>query len=110
MLVAVWVCELTPSPTNTGLPNWFWVVPRSFSATATLYLAHSPGTDDGVDMANDLALLQTNAVAERAASLLGNPHLTAGELLGKEPGTAVSAPVAGLMVYAEMVSAIMFAT
>ncbi len=66
------------------------VVPRSFSATATLYLAHSPGTDDGVDMANDLALLQTNAVAERAASLLGNPHLTAGELLGKEPGTAVS--------------------
>lgn len=66
------------------------VVPRSFSATTTLYLAHSPGTDDGVDMANDLALLQTSPVAERAASLLGDPNLTASELLGKEPGTAVS--------------------
>jgi len=66
------------------------VVPRSFNATATLYLAHSPATDDGVDMENDLALLQTNAVAEQAAARLGHPSLTPGELLGKEPGVAVS--------------------
>jgi len=66
------------------------VVPRTYSATATLYLAHSPGTDDGVDMQNDLALLQTNEVAKRSAALLGDPALTPGQLFGKQPGTALS--------------------
>ena len=74
------------------------VVPRTFGATATLYLAHSPGTDDGVDMQNDLALLQTNAVADRAATLLGDPRLTPAELLGKAPGTAKSANILSISV------------
>ena len=37
-------------------------------------------------MANDLALLQTSAVGQRAADLLGEPSLSPSKLLGKSPG------------------------
>lgn len=74
------------------------VVPRSYYAWSTLYLAHAPGTDDGVDMANDLALLQTNAVGQRAVRLLHEPSLTPQHLLGKAPGAAQSDNVLTLEV------------
>jgi capsular polysaccharide biosynthesis protein len=70
--------------------SYHLVVPRLYEAQATLYLAHVPGTDDDVDMANDLALLQTRAVAERAITLLREPGLNPGTLLGKAPGIALS--------------------
>jgi len=66
------------------------VVPRSYSAHATLYLAQAPGSDPAVGIANDMALLQTNAVGRRAANLLGEPSLSPSKLLGKAPGTLVS--------------------
>jgi hypothetical protein len=73
-------------------------VPRQYEATATLYLAHIPGSDDDVDMSNDLALLQTKAVANRAVTLLGEPSLNPTKLLGKAPGTALSDNVLTLSV------------
>lgn len=66
------------------------VVRRSYSAQATLYLAQAPGSDPAVGMANDLALLQTSAVGQRAADLLGEPSLSPSKLLGKAPGTVES--------------------
>ena len=36
VFVASWVCELTPSPTNTGLPNWFEVCPSSLNGAPSL--------------------------------------------------------------------------
>jgi capsular polysaccharide biosynthesis protein len=74
------------------------VVPRSYSATTTLYLAHPPGTDNTIDMANDIALLQTSAVAQRAITALGEPSLTPRALLGKQPATPESANVLTLEV------------
>jgi hypothetical protein len=65
-------------------------VPRSYSAHATLYLAQSPGSDPAVGIANDLALLDTNAVGQRAANILGEPSLSPSKLLGKAPGTVES--------------------
>ena len=65
-------------------------VPRSYSAQATLYLAQAPGSDPAVGMANDLALLQTTTVGQRAVTLLGEPSLSPLKLLGKAPGTMES--------------------
>lgn len=66
------------------------VVPRSYTAHATLYLAQAPGTDPTAGMANDLALLETTGVGQRAAVLLGERSLTPTQLLGKAPGTIES--------------------
>src|SRR5580704_1417496 len=66
------------------------VVRRSYSAHATLYLAQTPGSDPAVGIANDLALLETNAVGERAANILHEPSLSPSKLLGKAPGTVES--------------------
>jgi len=73
-------------------------VPRSYTAHATLYLAQTPGSDPAVGIANDLALLQTNAVGKRAADLLGEPSLSPSKLLGKAPGTVESDDVLMLNV------------
>jgi len=73
-------------------------VPRSYSAYATLYLAQAPGTDPAAGMANDLALLQTTAVGQRAADLLGEPSLSPAKLLGKSPGAMESDNVLKLSV------------
>ena len=64
------------------------IVPRSYSAHATLYLAQAPGTDPAAGMANDIALLQTPVVGHLAAHLLGEPSLSPSALLGKAPGVA----------------------
>ena len=74
------------------------VVPRSYSASATVYLAHAPGTDDAVEMANDLALLQTTSVAQRAIDSLGETKLSPTTFLGKQPGIAVSDNVMAITV------------
>lgn len=66
------------------------VVPRSYSAHATLYLAQAPGSDPTVGMANDVALLETIGVGQRAADLLGERSLNPTALLGKAPGTIES--------------------
>jgi hypothetical protein len=66
------------------------VVPRSYSAHATLYLAQAPGTDPAAGMANDIALLQTPVVGHLAADLLGEQSLSPSELQGKAPGVALS--------------------
>ena len=66
------------------------IVPRSYSAHATLYLAQAPGTDPAAGMANDIALLQTPVVAHLAAHLLDEPSLGPSALLGKAPGVALS--------------------
>jgi capsular polysaccharide biosynthesis protein len=66
------------------------VVPRSYTAYSTLYLAHAPGTDDAVGMGNDLALLNNTAVAHRAIKLLREPSLDPAKFLGKAPGKSIS--------------------
>jgi capsular polysaccharide biosynthesis protein len=66
------------------------VVPPSYTAHATLYLAQAPGTDPTAGMANDVALLNTVGVGQRAADLLGEPSLSPTKLLGKAPGTIES--------------------
>jgi len=66
------------------------VVPRTYAAYATIYMAHAPGTDDAIGMANDIALLDNTAVGRGAIALLGEPSLSPGKLLGKTPGVAVS--------------------
>ena len=74
------------------------VVPRSYNAYATLYLAQAPGTDPAAGIANDLALLQTTAVGQRAAALLGEKSLNPSTLLGKTPGVVESDNVLTLNV------------
>ena len=66
------------------------VVPRRYTAFATLYVAHQPGSDDIVEIGNDLALLNNTAVAERAIRSLGEPGLDPTKFLGKAPGKALS--------------------
>jgi capsular polysaccharide biosynthesis protein len=78
--------------------GYHFVVPRQYEATTTLYLAHAPGTDDDVDMSNDLALLQTRAVAERAIARLDEPALNPTKLLGKAPGTVLSDDVLSISI------------
>jgi Chain length determinant protein len=70
--------------------SYHFVVPRSYSAYATLYLAQPPGTDPAVGISNDLALLQTTAVGQKAVDLLGERSLSPGALLGKSPGVVQS--------------------
>ena len=74
------------------------VVPRSYNARATLYLAQAPGTDPAAGMANDIALLQTPAVGQRAADLLREPSLSPSKILGKAPGVASSDNILALNV------------
>jgi capsular polysaccharide biosynthesis protein len=69
------------------------VVPRKYTAYATLYLAHAPGTDDAVGMGNDLALLNNTSVARQAIKVLHEPSLDPTKFLGKLPGVSVSANV-----------------
>lgn len=66
------------------------VVPRKYSATATLYLAHAPGTDDAVGISNDLALVNNSAVAQKAIATLDEPSLNPATFLGKTPAKSVS--------------------
>jgi len=74
------------------------VVPRSYSAYSTLYLAQPPGIDPAVGIANDMALLQTTAVGQRAVSLLGEHSLSPSSLLGKVPGVVESEDVLRLNI------------
>lgn len=66
------------------------VVPLKYSATSTVYIAHASTAAGTVAAQNDLAMLQTNAVATRALAQLHEPGLTASGLLGKLPGTLLS--------------------
>ncbi len=78
--------------------SYHLVFPEQYSATATLYLVHPPGSDQTVGAANDLAMLQTAAVGKRAITLLGEHDLTPSQLLGKAPGTTVSDNVLTLKI------------
>jgi capsular polysaccharide biosynthesis protein len=65
-------------------------VPRTYSAYATLYMAHAPGSDEAVAIGNDVALLDNLGVAQGAVKLLGEPGLDPTKVLGKVPGRSVS--------------------
>jgi len=73
-------------------------VPVKYSATATLYLAQPPGTNNTVGAANDLAMLSTAGVADAAIKQLGEPELTMGALFGKAPGKTVSPDVMNITI------------
>lgn len=66
------------------------VVPISYSATTTLFVADTPGANQTAASGNDLAMLTSPTVGRRAADLLGEPSLSPSKLLGKAPGTSVS--------------------
>jgi capsular polysaccharide biosynthesis protein len=66
------------------------VVPITYTATTTLFVADTPGANQTAASANDLAMLNSPSVGRRAAALLGEPSLSPSKLLGKAPGTAVS--------------------
>lgn len=74
------------------------VVPVKYWATTTLYLAAPPGTNLTVASANNLAMLGTDAVGQRAIALLGEHDITPSELLGKAPGVAVSDNVLNITI------------
>lgn len=76
------------------------VVPIKYNAAATLYLAHPAGSDSTVEAGNDLAILDTAAVADRAIERLGptGKGLTPSALLGKAPATLTSDNVMTLAV------------
>jgi capsular polysaccharide biosynthesis protein len=46
------------------------VVPRKFQAESSLYMFHNPADDPTRDMATDVALLESNAVAQRVVNVL----------------------------------------
>lgn len=74
------------------------VVPVPRSATAIVYLGH-PTTGVSTSQAqDDLAMLDTSAVADRAVAALGERGLTAAELLGKAPGTLLSDSVLAITI------------
>jgi len=73
------------------------VRPGSYSATATLWLAHNPSDDQAADMANDVALLQSDAVAQPVIKALGL-SLSAQSLLSHYQGVAVSNEVLQITV------------
>ena len=91
-----------PSPTAQGLAELCCSGPRgrigiSPGRTAAVTTHKRPFTLPKLRepthrwaMANDIALLQTSAVGQRAADLLGEPSLSPSKLLGKAPGTAAS--------------------
>lgn len=74
------------------------VVPVKYWATTTLYLAAPPGTNLTVASANNLAMLETDAVGQRAIALMGEHDITSSELLGKAPGVAVSDNVLNITI------------
>jgi len=74
------------------------IIPLKYSATATLYLAAPSGTNQTVASANNLAMLETPAVGQRAIALLGERGLTPAKLLGKEPGSALSDNVLAITI------------
>jgi capsular polysaccharide biosynthesis protein len=65
------------------------VIPRNYTAMATLVLAHNPNDDPTLDMATDAALLETAAVAQQVINRLGL-HVTATKLMGQYTDVAVS--------------------
>ena len=65
-------------------------VPPQYSASSTVYLAYTPGSDAAVESANDLAMVKTAAVGEAAVKALGEKGLTSTKLLGKAPAVIVS--------------------
>jgi hypothetical protein len=73
-------------------------VPVKYSAASTVYLVHASTASGTVAAQDDLAILQTNAVAKRALTLLHEPGLTATGLLGKQPGTLLSQNVLEITV------------
>lgn len=70
----------------------------TYAAHATLYLADPPGVDPSIVSTNDLALLQTAAVGQRAIRILGEPNLNPISLVGNTPGTIVSENVMAITI------------
>lgn len=66
------------------------VIPLKYTAASTVYVAHASTVAGTVAAQDDLAMLQTSAVANRALAKLHEPGLTASALLGKQPGTLLS--------------------
>jgi hypothetical protein len=84
----VWLgCALAGLVVGAG---YHAVVPVKYTATATLYLAHAPDSDNTVVAQNDLAMLDTAAVGDRALAILGMKGVTGTKFLGKQPGTTQS--------------------
>ncbi|MGA3219919.1 MAG: hypothetical protein ACLPXU_00260 [Acidimicrobiales bacterium] len=65
------------------------VIPRDYTATATLVLVHNPNDDPTLDMETDAALLDTAAVAQQVINRLGL-HMTASKLMGQYKDVAVT--------------------
>jgi capsular polysaccharide biosynthesis protein len=74
------------------------IVPLKYWATSTVYIADPANSSPTVTAQDDLAILQTNAVADRALAQLREPGLTAAGLLGKLPGTLMSPNVLEISV------------
>jgi capsular polysaccharide biosynthesis protein len=76
-------------------------VPMKYSATATVYLSHPSGSNATAEVQNDLAMLETPSVGNRAIALLGaqGHGLTSSKLLGKAPGTVVSGNVLDITIW-----------
>lgn len=79
-------------------------LPGKYFATSDLYLEHNPADDPTVDMANDVALLQTYVIAHGVVGALGL-HETPVTFLGQYSGLAISDSVLQVTVEATSTAA-----
>jgi len=75
------------------------VVPLKYDAVSTVYLVQPSNIASTVAAQDDLAILETEAVANRALATLHEPGLTPSALLGKLPGTLLADNVLEISVY-----------
>ena len=80
-----------------------FVLPQTYRATTTLELTHNPSDDPTLDQANDLALLETNDVAQAVVTDL-KLHESAQAFLGQYQGVAVSTALLQITVEAPSTS------
>jgi capsular polysaccharide biosynthesis protein len=76
------------------------VIPPKYSAETTLLLNHNPADDPTKDMATDVALLESEAVAQQVINGLHLKGITAQKLTGQYSGTAVTDQVLTISVEA----------
>jgi Chain length determinant protein len=74
-------------------------VPMKYEAVSTVYLVHPSNVGGTVGAQDDLAMLGTDGVADRALAALHEPGLTPPALLGKLPGTLLADDVLEITVY-----------
>jgi hypothetical protein len=89
----LWLCTAVAGLLIGAAPHV--VLPRSYKAVSNLYLVEPPGSTPSEAMANDVSLLQTRAVAQRAAGYV-HGHPDPQSVATSYKGLAVSSSILSL--------------